>query len=493
LGGIGVALILVIAYFVNNDYDIIDNSNLSKNAGSNLIQTSDYSCIDCNILLISIDTLRAENLGALGYVHETSPNLSKLAKDGILFTNAYSQIPFTPPSHWSMLTGLRPYHHQQFSPSANGSDFVTLPDIFSDNGYQTYGIVSARILSGINGEFDDFTSVKTVKNLQNGEATTEKAVTILEENQNSKFFLFLHYYDTHYPYTPPEDYDIYDILDGSYYEVAKKFSNMPTIKKATNLASMAAYDGEILYNDAHVRIVMDKLEEMGLAENTIVIVTSDHGECFGDRIVTNGEQALQSSCMKHGYSLLEKELHVPLIVYNPKSDLKDIVIDDVVESVDIFPTILAMVGIGYDSEIDGESLVGLFTGGDRKKHFAISQLSGGLKRTPENSHFSIIIDDSKLVIQKVYDGISHDRRNRDGNWNVPLSSEQSLNHTIIKELYKLTEYETLVSINENIKIVEKLENIFYTELGGRTIDEIEEEATFTESDEDILKRFGYIG
>jgi len=214
--------------------------------GSNLIQTTDYSCIDCNILLISIDTLRAENLGAYGYVHETSPNLSKLAKDGILFTNAYSQIPFTPPSHWSMLSGLRPYHHQQFSPSANGSDVVTLPEIFSDNGYQTYGIISARILLGMNGEFDDFTNMKANKRHMNGEATTEKAVTILEENQNSKFFLFLHYFDTHSPYTPPEDYDIYDIHDGSYDEVAKKFSNI------RNLANMAAYDGEILYNDDHV-------------------------------------------------------------------------------------------------------------------------------------------------------------------------------------------------------------------------------------------------
>ena len=461
--------------------------------GSNLIQTTDYSCIDCNILLISIDTLRAENLGAYGYVHETSPNLSKLAKDGILFTNAYSQIPFTPPSHWSMLSGLRPYHHQQFSPSANGSDVVTLPEIFSDNGYQTYGIISAKILSGINDEFDDFTHVKIRKHLTIGEAATEKAVTILEENQNSKFFLFLHYFDTHAPYTPPEDYDIYDSTDGSYDEVAKKIS-----KKMINLADMAAYDGEILYNDDHVRIVMDKLEELRLAENTIVIVTSDHGECFGDRVVTNGERALQSYCMKHGFSLLEKELHVPLIVYNPKSDLKDIVIDDVVESVDIFPTILAMVGIGYDSEIDGESLVGLFTGGDRKKHFAISQLSGGFKRTPENTHFSIIIDDSKLVIQKVYDSITEITGPE--NWNkesafleMKIPNEQSLNYTINKELYKLTEYETLVPINENIKILEKLENIFHAELDGRTIDEIEEESTFTESDEDILKRFGYIG
>jgi len=477
-GGIGVVLFLIIAYF-----------------GSNLIQTTDYSCIDCNILLISIDTLRAENLGAYGYVHETSPNLSKLAKDGILFTNAYSQVPFTPPSHWSMLSGLRPYHHQQFSPSANGMDVVTLPEIFSDNGYQTYGIISAKILSGINGEFDDFTSMKSAKHLLNGEATTEKAVTILEENQNSKFFLFLHYYDTHYPYTPPEDYDIYDSLDGSYDKVAKKFSNMNTTKKATNLASLAAYDGEIFYNDAHVGVVMDKLEEMRLAENTIVVVTSDHGECFGDRVVTNGERVLKSNCWKHGDSLLEKELHVPLIVYNPKSDLKDIVIDDVVESVDIFPTILAMVGIGYDSEIDGESLVGLFTGGDRKKHFAISQLSGGVKGTPENSHFSIIIDDSKLVIQKVYDSIPERDKPEDWDLNTAFVAPtlQGLNYTINKELYKLTEYETLVPINENIKILEKLENIFNAELDGRTFDEIEEESTFTESDEDILKRFGYIG
>ena len=475
MGGVGAVLFLIIAYF-----------------GSNLIQTTDYSCIDCNILLISIDTLRAENLGAYGYVHETSPNLSKLAKDGILFTNAYSQMPFTPPSHWSMLSGLRPYHHQQFSPSANGSDVVTLPEIFSDNGYQTYGIISFKILSGLIGEFDDFTHMKADKRLMNGEATTEKAVTILEENQNSKFFLFLHYFETHSPYTPPEDYDIYDIQDSSYDEVAKKFSNR------TNLANMAAYDGEILYNDDLVRIVMDKLEEMRLAENTIVIVTSDHGECFGDRVVTNGERALQSYCMKHGYSLLQQELHVPLIIYNPKSDLRDIVIDDVVESVDIFPTILAMVGIGYDSEIDGESLVGLFTGGDRKKHFAISQLSGGMKRTPENTHFSIITDDSKLVIQRVYDSITE--RKVPWHW-VPeavfvtteIQSEQSLNYTINKEIYKLTEYETLVPINENIKILEKLENIFNAELDGRTFDEMEEESTFTESDEDILKRFGYIG
>ena len=289
-----------------------------------------------NILLISIDTCRADRLGCYGYPHNTTPHIDALAEQSILFTDTVAAVPMTLPSHTTILTGTNPpYHgiHDNYGNRLADSN-VTLAEILRDNGFTTGAIVSTFVMDskfGMDQGFDTYNDqFETSYNVQflterRGDEATREAIGWLDQHQDERFFLFLHYFDPHDPYEPPEPF-------------ALRFKD--------NL-----YAGEIAYTDHCIGQVIDKLKGLGLYDSTLIILTSDHGEMLGE----HGEPT-------HAYFIYQGVLHVPLIFKVP-GETKSHRVDDPVGLTDIVPTVCSMLGIQIPPEARGEDLSIAFRGG----------------------------------------------------------------------------------------------------------------------------------
>lgn len=295
------------------------------------------------IVLISLDTCRADHLSCYGYSENTTPNIDTLAKEGFLFENVFAQVPMTLPSHCSIMTGTIPPNHGVHSNFQKLSeDSLTLAEILSEAGYSTGGVAGAYVLDGSFGfaqGFDSYTDgfQKPPPGVhayaeRMADEVSQYGCEWLEKHKDEKFFLFLHYYDPHIPYRPPEPF-------------ADQF--------ADNL-----YAGEIAFTDDCVGQVVEKLKELGLYESTMIVVTGDHGEMLGE----HGENT-------HGYLIYQSAIQVPLIFKLPQKQ-GGIRISHAAGLTDIFPTILTLAGIGNDNEIQGRDLSTFFdeTNASQPKH-----------------------------------------------------------------------------------------------------------------------------
>jgi arylsulfatase A-like enzyme len=283
-----------------------------------------------NVVLISIDTCRADHLSCYGYSENTTPNIDTFASEATVFENTISPVPITLPAHSSMLTGtIPPYHgvHYNIGYQLDQSN-VTLAEILKQNGFTTGGIISALVLDsafGIDQGFDTYNERfeeerKTSGDISEriGAETSRFALTWLQQHKDEKFFLFLHYFDPHADYVPPEPF-------------ASKFTHNP-------------YAGEIAFTDHCIGLVLCKLKELGLYDSTLIIITGDHGEMLGE----HGE-------LSHAYFIYQSAIKVPLIFRLP-GQVKPQRIKDIVGLVDITPTICSLLGIEMPSEIHGRDL-----------------------------------------------------------------------------------------------------------------------------------------
>jgi tetratricopeptide (TPR) repeat protein len=296
------------------------------------------------VFLISIDTLRSDHLPAYGYKNVATPNIDALRGEGILYERAYSHCPLTLPSHSSMLTGVLPAEHG----NRDNIGYVLNPnvksvaEILKANGYATGAAVSAFVLrreSGLNRGFDLYddavepiTSARTIGNIQRDGGLTEKIAAEWIGKQRKPVFFFLHLYEPHTPYTPPEP-----------------FRSRYTSK----------YDGEIARADEIVGTFIQSLKDAGLYDKALVILTSDHGEGLGD----HGED-------EHGIFLYREALQVPLIVKLPGGKLGGTTVASPVQTIDIVPTILERTSIAGAAKLPGRSLVS-FAGGKTTEKRAI--------------------------------------------------------------------------------------------------------------------------
>ena len=288
-----------------------------------------------NVLLISIDTCRADRLSCYGYKSKTTPNIDAVAAEGILFENVIAPVPLTLPSHSSMLTGTIPPYHGVHSNTNHqlAKSNLTLAEILGENGFKTAAIVSAFVLDstfGIdqgfdtyNDQFEEAHKAVGISERKGGE-TTRLVLEWLEKQKDEKSFLFLHYYDPHFDYVPPEPF-------------ASQFADNP-------------YAGEVAYTDHCIGQVLDKLKELGLYDSTLVIITSDHGEMLGE----HGE-------VEHGYFIYQSAIRVPLIFKLPRSSESQR-ISRLVGIVDIVPTICNMLGITVPQDVQGQDLSPYFNG-----------------------------------------------------------------------------------------------------------------------------------
>ena len=289
-----------------------------------------------NIVLISIDTCRADYLSCYGYPSQTTPNIDAIAAEGIRFENVISPISMTLPAHGSMLTGTNPLYHgvHDNEDYQLGKFNTTLAEILKDEGFTTAAVVSAFVLDsqfGIDQGFDTFDDRLNYEHKtsgpikdRKGSETSRLAVKWLEENRNEKFFLFLHYFDPHVEYQPPEPF-------ASQY--------------AHNL-----YAGEIAYTDHCIAQVITKLKELGIYDSSLIIITADHGEMLGQ----HGE-------ITHGYFIYQGNVRVPLIFKLP-GKRRSKVITKRVGLIDIVPTVCGLLDIEAPSGVKGMDLSHAFAG-----------------------------------------------------------------------------------------------------------------------------------
>ncbi len=289
---------------------------------------------DVNVVVVTLDTLRADRIGCYGFSGVQTPHLDALAREGVLFEQASATVPLTLPSHASIFTGLIPPHHGVHD---NGGFFLdvkhaTLAERLHEAGWTTGAFVGAWVLDsrwGLDQGFDVYADRFDLSRLKvessgtvqkRGDAVMDEALAWLEGVRSKKFFAWVHLYDPHTPYEPPEPY-------------ASRYAGQP-------------YLGEVAYTDAVVGRLIDWLRGASLLERTVVVVTSDHGESLGE----HGEAT-------HTFFIYDATTHVPLLVRTPWGDRGRARAQ--VSSVDLMPTVLDLVGLAPQPDIDGRSLARL--------------------------------------------------------------------------------------------------------------------------------------
>ena len=320
-----------------------------------------------NVLLVSIDTLRPDHLGAYGYRRPTSPHLDGLAARGALFENAVSTAPWTLPAHASMFTSRTPaFHGMQDEASRLADGVPTLASALRSVGHRTLAVVSHVYVSsefGLDRGFDVFDD-----SLIQGGATNpvaSEAVDLLLEHLGrtpvEPFFAFLHLFDPHVPYTPPAPYfdrfaapDYAGPVDGTLASV-KAFGRGGAVVPRVDLQHIIdLYDGEIAYTDAELGRLFEVLAQRGVLDRTLVIVTSDHGEEFKEH-----------GRIGHGTGLFGEQLRVPLIIAGHPAFAPGSRRQELVSLVDLAPTVLDLVGGSPLEGSVGSSLAGVPSRGAR--------------------------------------------------------------------------------------------------------------------------------
>ncbi len=317
-----------------------------------------------NVLLISIDSLRADRLRCYGHSRDTSPHIDALAAAGVRFERTMAVAPWTLPSHVSLLTGLHPREHDvNKSTSTLSPELPLLPTAFKQAGYRTGGIVSGPFMGRVFGfargfdYYDDEIARMDEKRSHLEFATSQrladKAIEWLrryatasrpDRTETRPFFLFLHLWDVHYDYKPPPPYDrMFDPdyrgrANGVFRPWRSIFEGAPPGADRDVEHVRALYDGEVRYTDEHLGRVLDALNEMGVADSTIVCVTADHGDEFYE----HGQGG-------HQRTLFDEVLRVPWIIRGPGVGGPRVATTPV-SNIDIMPTLMELAGIPPPSE-----------------------------------------------------------------------------------------------------------------------------------------------
>lgn len=268
-----------------------------------------------NIVLITIDTLRADHLSSYGYKRNTSPNIDRLAEKGILFENAYSQSSWTYPSMASMHTSEYPgqFGDTKFENRIHDKS-LTIAEHMKNNFYGTFAVVSNIVVSEIFGfgqGFDQFEDTYSSNpSVPTSKITTEKAKEYIEENKNNPFFVWIHYMDPHGHYIDHDEFDYGSTYQGN---LPDKFGTVYLNKNKDTLNAddleyiNDIYDEEISYTDKYIGELIELLDDLEIDDNTIIVLTADHGEELMDR-----------TRFGHGSTLYQEVIRVPLIVYDPE-------------------------------------------------------------------------------------------------------------------------------------------------------------------------------
>jgi choline-sulfatase len=310
------------------------------------------------IVLISIDTLRADHVSAYGYALPTTPNIdASVARRGHRFAHAYAPVAKTLPSHTTMMTGLHPrqlgvMHNRLVVPS----EAETLAETLSARGYSTAAFVSSVVLHqrfGLAQGFSTYVDVEEHQIERLGAETVERANAWVSTVGERPFFLFVHLFDPHRPYHAPPEFRAAWSAPGVPLPREVGFLKQPQAVTAEVVAQVvAAYDAEIAYADHQVGRLLSHVEQAGLGRRTVIVVVGDHGESMDELLIRYGY------AFDHGEFLHAHQLRVPLIVLVPGGD-EGIVHQQPVSLIDLAPTLLDLLGVPLPSRMTGRSLLPL--------------------------------------------------------------------------------------------------------------------------------------
>jgi arylsulfatase A-like enzyme/Tfp pilus assembly protein PilF len=294
-----------------------------------------------NLLLVSIDTLRADRLGCYGYDKIRTPHIDQLAAEGVRFETVVSQVPLTLPSHCSILTGTYPAYHgvRDNVGYRLPESRTTLAEILASQGYQTAAFIGAYVLHSRFGLAQGFTHYDdqfarpsrsgSVVNLNSVERSagevTSHAMNWLNSKSDSPFFAWIHLFDPHDPYEPPPAF-------------LERYKGRP-------------YDGEIAYVDQEIGRLLAFLKQKGLYQNTLVVLVGDHGESFGEH-----------QEWTHGFFIYDTTLLVPLIVKPVEKGFAGRSVREQITLVDVVPTLLQLLDVQAPAELQGRGMLGLMLG-----------------------------------------------------------------------------------------------------------------------------------
>ena len=335
-----------------------------------------------NVIIIVIDALRTDRLGCYGYKRMLTPNIDEIANKGVIFENCFSTFNATDPAFTTIVTGLFPASHRirnhadRISPEMlqqfNDNSIPLISEILHKHGYATIGLdwLGRWHKRG----YDYYLGEKFDTNIPKATFLTDEAIAQIN-NRNTPFFLFIHYWDSHTPYQPPEQIYEKNQLHNGILKIPKIFDKISNVNWKQYLVEsagsattaeevIAAYDSAVQYIDQEIGRLIESLKENNLFDNTIIIITSDHGESLTEHEIFFDH---------HG--LYDESIHVPLIFGNLPWQTRKI--KDLVQHPDIVPTVFDLLEIAYEQElIDGKSLVPVLSEG---KHnpclFVISEES----------------------------------------------------------------------------------------------------------------------
>ncbi len=329
------------------------------------VTTAPLSTAKRNLVFITVDTLRADHLGAYGYGRDTSPFIDRLAKEGTLFEAAFAEKPITSPSFASLVTGAHLRRHGVRGASqVLAREHVTIAEVLASAGFATAAVITIGNLFPIFGfdqgfDFYDYQANAAAKS-RTADEVTDRAIAWLEKETAAPFFLWVHYVDPHDPYHPPGDYRsrypgdrFYEPLpmdpgtcepcDGSS-EGFGEFASDPE----TNLAwHLAQYDGEIRFTNDQLERFVRAFSARRRLDDALLVFTSDHGETFGE----NG-------LFGHGASPHHSNTHIPLFFRLPGTVPQGQRVSEPISNVDVVPTFLDLVGVPIPAEIQGRSRAG---------------------------------------------------------------------------------------------------------------------------------------
>jgi arylsulfatase A-like enzyme len=344
-----------------------------------------------NVVLLTLDTVRTDHTSLGGYDRDTTPNLRRFSQDAVVYSNVSAVADQTLSTHASMFTGLYPRQHGAVPFALPGeragrplaASVPTLAEVLVANGYVTMGLVANSILLtpswGLSRGFEvyDVHSVVPIEQQDTGyvralartllglcvptqefdrlfrrsEDVNRHAFALLDEvkRRGASFFLFLNYMDAHAPYVPPPPFDRRypgksSVLTGSRYNELSQISGNISLTAQEHRALVSQYDGAIAYEDQQLGRLLDKLKSLGLYDNTLILITADHGEHLGDH-----------GLLFHAKSVYQSLIHVPLVIKYPGSR-KAAVVRAPVSQIDFMPTILSALGIGASPALPGLDL-----------------------------------------------------------------------------------------------------------------------------------------
>jgi arylsulfatase A-like enzyme len=341
---------------------VVEPENVTEERNSSIGQNGGIK----NVVLITLDTIRADHYGFMGYPRNTTPFIDKMASEGTVFKNAHTVVSETGPSISSMFTGLYPFEHHIVNNNIKLDGFHILPEYLKEQGYKTGGFVSAIYLNQITQGFDrlDFEGDAALgpesgARRRAGDKTIVKAKDWLGQNSSeNKIFLWVHLFDAHLPFNSDINYteNKNDRLRGDALinfwteEQGVRLDFFTGNQKESLMKVMDQYDGELQFLDKQLKSLYDFMEQKGFNENTLWVITSDHGEGLGSH-----------SYFDHFTRVYEEQLKTPIIFYNPGVK-NGKTINSLVENIDLLPTLADLIGFKIQERVSGQSLIPLISG-----------------------------------------------------------------------------------------------------------------------------------